>query len=141
LAESKNHFKIRNGDIEIEYEGPLTEVNKRFDETYKWVTSQKTKTPKKKEKETDEAQEENKKDKRGGPRKGIYPQWVQKFKKDGFFKQKKSLDEVIKKFEDSGIPSRNKRTAIRNALINDTHKKDSKLTSTKDGEAWYFWEN
>jgi hypothetical protein len=34
-----------------------------------------------------------------------------------------------------------KRTSIRNALINDTRKKESKLKSTKEGDEWFFWED
>lgn len=143
MAESKNHFRIRNGEIEIEYEGPLAEVNKRFDKAYDWATSQKIVTLKKKEKEktTDDDQVAGKKDKRGGARKEIYPPWIQKMKGEDFFKQKKSLDDVIKRVADLGVPTKGKRTAIRNALLSDTRKKDSKLHATKEGENWFFWED
>lgn len=137
MSEVKNHFRIKNGDKEIEYEGPLQEVNERYDNALKWLTSQEAKTAMPKNKSDDEEKE----DKRGGPRKAIYPQWIEKLKQENFFKPKKSLNEIITKFESMGVPTRSKRAAIRNALINDTHKKESKLKSTKEGKDWFFWED
>jgi predicted metal-dependent hydrolase len=136
LSEAKNRFKIKNGDVEIEYEGPIEEVNERYDNALKWLASQTLAIPKKKE-----SAEGEKEEKRGGVRKPIYPQWIEKLKIEKFFRPKKSLDEIIKKFESLGVPTRDKRTAIRNALINDTHKKESKLKSTKEGDEWFFWED
>jgi hypothetical protein len=142
LAESKNHFKIRNGEIEIEYEGPLTEVNKRFDQTYLWATSAKTAPPNKtKEKEIDESLGEKKKSNRGGHRKEIYPPYIKKLKEQNFFTPKKSIDEVEKKLKDLGAPTVGKRTAICNALMNDTRKENSKLHATKEGKIWSYWED
>jgi len=137
LSEARNRFRIRNGEIEVEYEGPLKEVNERYKSILDWVMSKNRKARLKGEEE----EEGKKKSKRGGVRKPIYPQEIAKLKKANFFKPKKSLDEVIKKFESIGVPTRDKRTAIRNALINDTRKKDSKLKATKEGDTWYFWED
>jgi hypothetical protein len=137
LSEVKNRFKIKSGEIEIEYEGPLKEVNERYNRVLEWVMSYKKKMPSEEEAET----EKDKKSKRGGVRKAIYPPWIEKLKKDNFFKQKKSLDDVIKKFESLGAPTRGKRTAIRNALINDTRKADSSLKATKEDDTWYFMQD
>lgn len=84
---------------------------------------------------------EKKKSKRGGPRKPIYPPVIAKLKEEGFFKEKKSLDDVIKKLETMGVPTRNKRVAIRNALINDARKKGSTLKATKEDDTWYFMQD
>jgi hypothetical protein len=37
LSETKNRFRVRNGEIEIEYESALKEVNKRYDDALKWL--------------------------------------------------------------------------------------------------------
>ena len=91
-------------------------------------------------KNEEEAPKEGKQYERGGLRKVIYPPEIQKLKKAGFFKPKKSLDEAIKKFESMGVPTREKRTAIRSALINDAHKKNSTLNAAKEGDTWFFWQ-
>jgi hypothetical protein len=138
LSEPKNRFRVKQGEIEVEYEGPLTEVNKRYEKALALLISQPTKPSILKKKESGE---EEKEDKRGGVRKPIYPQLIEKLKKENFFKPKKSLDQVIKKLEDWGAPTRGKRPAVRNALINDTHKEGSKLKSTKEEKTWFFWED
>jgi hypothetical protein len=135
LAEQRNRFRIRSEEVEIEYEGSPKEVNERYDDALRWLNSHMPKKTEKKESGEEE------KDKRGGVRKPIYPQWIEKLKEEGFFKSKKSLDEIIKKFESMGVPTRSKRASIRNALINDTHKQESKLKATKEGNTWVFWED
>jgi len=77
-------------------------------------------------------------DRRGGPRKGIYPPEIKKLKEEKWFKPKKSLDEVIKKFESVGLPTKGKRNAILTALRADTRKKGSVLKGTKEDNTWYF---
>jgi hypothetical protein len=89
----------------------------------------------------EKAEPEKVKHKLGSVQKAIYPPEIQKLKKANFFKPKKSLDETIKKFESMGVPTRDKRTAIRSALINDTHKKKSTLKATKEGDKWFFWQD
>ena len=86
-----------------------------------------------------EAKEEEKKEKRGGPRKAIYPPEIQRLKEENFFGTKKSLDDVIKRFESKGVPTRGKRATIQNALVRDTRKKGSKLKATKEDDTWFFW--
>jgi hypothetical protein len=134
MAEVKSRFRIRNGEIEIEYEGSPKDVNERYRNVLDWVISRKKKPLTEAEKE-----EAEKKSKRGGVRKAIYPKEIQALIEKDFFKPKKSLDDVIKKFESMGVPARGKKVAIRNALIRETRKKDSKLKATKEDDTWVFW--
>lgn len=129
---------MKSGEIEIEYEGPLKEVNERYDKALEWLESQPAKATIFKKKEPGEAE---KADKRGGARKAIYPPEIEKLKAANFFKPKKSLDEVIAKFESMVVPTRGKRNAILTALKADTRKKDSKLKATKEGDEWFFWQD
>jgi hypothetical protein len=144
LAE-KIHFKIKNADVEIEYEGPLAEANKRYDKAFDWVSTIKPTNGNGKEKQnngnTQIDTDNNKKDNRGGARKAIYPKYIQKAKDEGFFKTKRSLIEVEAKFRDLGAPVTGKRTQIHNALMNDTKKDGSKLHATKENEVWSYWED
>jgi hypothetical protein len=89
----------------------------------------------------DKAKPEEEKSKLRPAQKAIYPPEIQKLKKTNFFKTKKSLDDTIRKFEAMGLPTRDKRTAIRSALINDARKKNSTLKATKEGNEWYFWQD
>lgn len=138
LSEVKSRFRIRNGEIEIEYEGPLKDVNEHYEDAFEWLTTRQTKR-REKQKEKVEEEEGKKKGKRGGARKPIYPPEIQRLKDDNFFETKKSLDEVVKAFESRGVPTRGKRVAIRNALVRDTRKKDSSLKATKEDDTWVFW--
>jgi len=138
LSEVKNRFRVRNGEIEIEYEGPLNEVNKRYDKALSLLASQPIKATILKKKESGQAERG---DKRGGARKAIYPPEIEKLKKANFFKPKKSLDEVIAKFEEMVVPTRGKRNAILTALKADTRKKGSNLKGTKEDDSWYFMQD
>ena len=138
MSEVKNRFRVRNGEMEIEYEGPLNEVNKRYDKALEWLTSQPTKETSPRKRESGGI---DKGDKRGGARKAIYPPEIEKLKKADFFKPKKSLDEVIEKFESMIVPTRGKRNAILTALKADTRKKGSTLKGTKEDDTWYFMQD
>lgn len=144
MSDAKNHFKIKNGDIEIEYEGPLAEVNKRFDKAYEWATTSPSKVTHKEKTEKEEQAEDvdakkEKKDKRGGVRKPIFAPTIQRLIEEGFFKEKRSVDDVSTKFEEVGLPVRGKRNAILTSLRYETSKRDSKLKATKVENDWYFW--
>lgn len=113
----------------------LKEVNKRYEKAIEWLKSPQARTIRKK---SDDGERE---DKRGGARKAIYPPEIEKLKKANFFKPKKSLDEVIAKFESMSVPTRGKRNAILTALKADAHKKGSNLKGTKEDHTWYFMQD
>lgn len=139
LSEDKNRFRIKSGEQEIEYEGPLKEVNKRYEKALEWLQSQSTKQTDSKEKPPKQGEKE---DKRGGVRKAIYPPEIKKLKEEKWFKPRKSLEEVIKKLDSIGLPTKGKkRNAILTALKADTRKRDSVLKGTKEEDTWYFWQD
>jgi heat shock protein HspQ len=39
MSEVKSRFKIKNGEIEIEYEGLVKDVNERYKEAFDWLKS------------------------------------------------------------------------------------------------------
>lgn len=143
MAESKKHFRIRNGEIEIEYEGPLAEVNKRFDKAYDWATSQKivTSGEKEKEKTTDQGKVAGQKDKRGGYHKPMYGEKIDELIEEGFFKKRKSLDEVVVGLVSKNVPTRgqNARNAILISLRRRIASKNAVLKGAKEEDVWYFW--
>ena len=129
LIDVKNRFRVKSAEIETEYKGPIKDVKALSEKKRKLEETEK------------EEPKEGKKSKRDGLRKAIYPPEIQKLKKANFFKPKKSLDDAIKKFESMGVPTRDKRTAIRSALINDAQKKNSTLKAAKEGDEWFFWQD
>ena len=135
MSEGKSRFRIKNGEIEIEYEGPLKEVNERYKSAFEWLTSQE----RRKRGRVEKGEEKKKEERRGGLRKPIYPEKIRGLIENGFFTPKKSLDDVIKALESKGMPTRGKRTSIRNALVRGIRKKDTKLKGTKENSNWYFW--
>jgi hypothetical protein len=141
LSEVKKRFRVRNGEIEIEYEGPLAEVNKRFDKAYDWVTSQKIVTSKEKEETTDQGKVAGQKDKRGGYHKPMYGEKIDELIEEGFFKKRKSLDEVVVGLVPKNVPTRgqNARNAILNNLRRKIASKNAVLKGAKEEDVWYFW--
>jgi len=142
LTEVKSRFKIRSGEIEIEYEGPLKEVNERYESALKWLTSQPRKESRKRgKKEKKKEEEEEKKDKRGGPRKPIYTPKIGELVEEGFFAKRKSLDDVIEGLIPKNVPTRGSR-ARRGILTNLRRRiarRDAKLKGAKEEDIWYFW--
>lgn len=37
MSEEKSHFRMKKGDIEIEYEGKSSEANARYKEAFEWI--------------------------------------------------------------------------------------------------------
>jgi hypothetical protein len=138
LSEAKNRFRIRNGEIEIEYEGPLNEVNKRYDKALEWLASQPAKATVPKKKEFDEREKE---DKRGGLRKPIYGPKIDELESEGFFKKRKSLDEVVKGLVTKNVPTKGHkaRNAILMSLRRRIAQKNAKLKGATEEDQWYFW--
>ena len=139
LSEMKNRFRVRNGEMEIEYEGSLNEVNKRYDKALEWLTSEQITSTKQKGK--DQNASVAKKDKRGGARKPIYGEKIDELVDEGFFSKRKSLDEVIKGLVPKNVPTRDAKA--RNAILSNLRRKiankNAKLKGTTEQDVWYFW--
>jgi len=139
LSDIKSRFRIRNGEIEIEYEGPLREVNLRYESAFEWLTSTRAKKIGKREEK--KAEEKGKKEKRGGARRPIYGSKIEELIAEGFFEKRKSLDDVTKGLVPKNVPTRG--FGARNAIIGNLRrkiaKKDAKLKGAKEEGTWYFW--
>ena len=131
MSEAKSRFKIESGDVEIEYEGPLTEVNQRYEQAFEWIKS----VPLKKIEKIKEKKEQR----RGGPRKSIYPPKIDELVSEGFFNlpNRKTVAEVMKALENKGLPVTGKREVIINALRRKI--RSGVLKGTKVGREWNFW--
>jgi len=137
LSEAKNRFRVRNGEIEIEYEGPLKEVNERYEHVLEWLIPKQVKTKGKTKGKKLTKEEE----KRGGFHKTIYTPKIDELIKEGFFKTRKSLDDVVKGLVPKNVPTRgmDARTAILNNLKRKIASKKATLKGGKEEDEWYFW--
>lgn len=142
MTQPNTYFKIKNGVIEIEYSGPLSEVNQRYDQAFQWASKYNPTPNTSKEIESKPSNHtETKSTDRGGPRKPLYGKKIDELIKAGFFKNRKSLDEVIKGLEPKNVPTKGLR-ARKAVLINlrrKIAKEDAILQGAKEENMWYFW--
>jgi len=136
MSERKSRFRIKNEEIEIEYEGSSQDVNERFSEVFEWLRS----VPRRRvsEKRIEEKKEGKKDEKRGGARKSLYSPKIDELIKENFFKlpNKKKVSDVLKALMETGLPTAGKDTVIINAL---KRRLGKILKGTKEGKEWVFW--
>jgi len=137
MSEFKSRFKIKNGEIEIEYEGLVKDVNERYKEALDWLKSlpRKEGEPEKEEQKEKEG-EERKKGTRGPE---IWSPAIDSLIQEGFFKlpQKRFNKDVIKALEDKALPVKGKTSIILKTLTRKVRRGD--LKGTKSPEGWTFW--
>jgi hypothetical protein len=134
MSEVKSRFKIKKGEIEIEYEGLAEDVNERYKEAFDWLKSFPSE-----EGETRAGKmviEEKRKGTRGPE---IWSPAIDTLIQDGFFKlpNKRTPKEVIKALADKALPVTGKDAQILTALKRKVRKGD--LKGTKGPEGWTFW--
>jgi hypothetical protein len=136
MSEVKSRFKIKNGEIEIEYEGLVKDVNERYKEALDWLKSLPKVMEEKKIRHEKEGEE--KEEKRGGARKSIFSPKVDELINEGFLKlpNKRKIEDVVKALQERGLPVTGKEDAILNAL---KRRLGKNLKGTKTGDEWYFW--
>jgi hypothetical protein len=137
MSETKSHFKIKNGEIEIEYEGLVEDVNQRYKEALDWLTSTTTITQEKKVSK-EKGNKFEKEEKRGGAQKSIFSPKIDELINEGFFKlpNRKKLADVLKALQEKGLPVKGKDKAILIAL---KRRLGKTLKGTKTGDEWNFW--
>jgi hypothetical protein len=105
MSEDKSHFKIKKGDIEIEYSGNAKDANSRYKEAFDWVKTatvaalippEKTPTPKPKE--------IGGKPGRGGLRSNVVSKAIDGLVSGGWLDKAKTPSEVLKELERKAVP-------------------------------------
>ena len=137
MSEIKSHFRIRRGEIEVEYDGPVEEVNRRYDEAFEWIKSNL-----KIEHTEDAAFREGKVSgdrKRTTTTREIWSPAVDALIKEGFFKlpAKRNTSEVLKALGDKALPTQGKSHTISTTLARKVRK--GNLKGTKGPDGWVFW--
>jgi len=132
MSEVKSRFKIKKGEIEIEYEGLVEDVNERYTEALDWFKSM----PVKEGEEKKEEEEEKKKGTRGPE---IWSPAIDGLIQEGFFKlpNKRDRKAVVKALEDKALPVKGKENTILITLTRKVRRGD--LKGTKSLEGWAFW--
>jgi len=96
LSEDKSRFRIRKGDIEIEYEGNSKEVALEFKNIFEWMKTIPEKLP--------EPTKEKKPEKKGGPRTGVIAPGVDTLIKEGFLDDFKNASEILDELRRKTVP-------------------------------------
>jgi len=103
MSENRSRFRMKKGDIEIEYEGESAEVTARYQEAFEWIKTvavppPKPAPPKEKEK-VKEKEPEKKPDKRGGLRTAVVSKEIDKLSEEGWLDDFKKVEEVRAELE------------------------------------------
>jgi hypothetical protein len=105
MAENKHYFRIKKGDVEIEYSGEPEEVNERYKEALEWVETSiivtspsTTATSKERQKVTALGPG------RGGARSPIVSKGLDKIIAEGFLDKAKKTSEVHAELERKAVP-------------------------------------
>jgi len=104
MSENRSHFRIKKGEVEIEYSGKPEEVSERYKEALDWIetstatTSPTGKAPPKKKPEPGVGTG------RGGARSPIVSRGIDEIIADGFLDKAKTTSEVHAELERKAVP-------------------------------------
>jgi len=105
MSEDKSHFKIKKGDIEIEYSGETEDVNSRYKEALNWIKTTTTSAlPSPKQPISTKHKEPIAKTGRGGHRSPIVSKAVDQLIAEGFLDSAKTPSEVYSELERKVVP-------------------------------------
>ena len=134
MSEGKSRFRIKKGDIEIEFEGDPKEGSIKYKEAFEWmkslpITPVEVKPSRKKEKE-------EKEERRGGARSWVVSPEVDRLIEEGWFSEFRKIPDVIEELTRRTVPGV-KRDTVLNAL--NRRVKSGKLDRVKDTDGrWTY---
>ncbi len=139
MSEAKSRFKIKKGEIEIEFEGTSKEVTDRYKEAFDWVKSLPSREKIdliEKDAKTKSAGEEKKRGTRGPE---IWSPAIDGLINDNFFKlpQRRNQQDVMKALTDTALPVQGRDKVIKQTLVRKVRK--GELKGTRGPEGWTFW--
>lgn len=102
MSEDRSRFRIKKGDIEIEYEGKSSEVTTRYKEAFDWIKTVTISPPKPEAKKKEP--EKKKEEKRGGVRTAVISPAIDDLIKEGFFDDFKNSTEVLAELRRKTVP-------------------------------------
>jgi len=102
MSEHIARFRIKKGDIEIEFEGDPSEVNARYEKAFEWVKASTTSTQS--QLEAIPSKGEKKEEKRGGSRSNVISRAIDSLIEEGWFDGFKKIPEVIEELKRRTVP-------------------------------------
>jgi hypothetical protein len=99
MSEERSHFKIKKGDIEIEYSGMPKDVDSKYKEAFNWVKSATVTTSAPPKAPPTGRPKELGKTGRGGRRSPIVSRAIDQVISDGFLNESKTESEVYTELE------------------------------------------
>ena len=144
MSEERSHFRIKKGEIEIEFAGESSEVAERYNEALEWIRTV-SETPQRKKPETKKIEpiEEEQKmteepeksaEKRGGRRSSVVSKEIDKMIEGDWFDEFRVPAEVKKELERLRIPASG--SAVRNALYRRVGKTLDRIKDPEKG--WIY---
>lgn len=129
MPEGKSRFRIKKGDIEIEFEGDPKEVSIKYKEAFEWmksfpITPVEVKPSRKKK-------EEEKEERRGGVRSGVISPEIDRLIEEGWFSEFRKIPDVMKELTRRAVPGVKLET-VANSL--NRRVKSGKLNRIKDAD-------
>ena len=131
MSENRSRFRIKKGDVEIEYEGKSTEVSSRYKEAFEWIKSLTLTTSKPPIK----GEQKETKKKRGGPRTGVISPAIDELIEEGFFDDWKNSTQVLEELKRRTVPVSGIKPVI-NALNRRVPKKLDRIKDEQ--ERWVY---
>lgn len=106
MSGDRSRFRIKKGDIEIEYEGKSSEVTTRYKEAFDWIKTVTISPPKPeaKKKEPEKKKEKKKEEKRGGVRTAVVSPAINELIKEGFLDDFKREHQVLEELRRKTVP-------------------------------------
>lgn len=109
MSEGRASFRVKKGEIEIEYEGKTSEVNERYEEVMEWIKSGTIIPPKEsqlkeKKKVKKKKSEIGKEGKRGGTRTSVISDAINELIKEGFVDDFKRDRQVMEELRRKNVP-------------------------------------
>jgi predicted AlkP superfamily phosphohydrolase/phosphomutase len=136
MSEERSRFKIKKGDVEVEYEGKSSDVDKRYEEAFIWVSSAATTSPLVPQEGQKAGMDLGKMDRRGGVRSNVVSKAVDKLIEEHWIKSKK-IPDIVVELQRRAVPGVVEKT-VRNAL---NRRVGKTLDRIKDNDGqWVYLE-
>jgi hypothetical protein len=106
MSEDKSRFKMKKGDIEIEYEGASSDVSSKFSEIFEWLKTACaiSLSPELGEGVPPKPVVQEKQEKRGGARTGVISPAIDDLIKEGFLGDFKNASQVHEELRRKNVP-------------------------------------
>jgi len=104
MSEERSRFKIKKGDVEVEYEGKSSDVDKRYEEAFIWVSSAATTSPPVLQEGQKAGMDLGKTDRRGGARSNVVSKAVDKLIEEHWIGKSKKIPDIVAELQRRAVP-------------------------------------